>query len=305
MLNKDLNYISLNDKYDDKIYISFSEFKLFNQCGHKHLLYRHLKLVEPVMTIHILFGDAIHLTLEKSIRESIGLSGRLELFKRAFSKSVFDNMSGEPGFRNDLNDFISHGEELLKQLLIGDLVKKYKIISVEEPVFSNIYGKYYFKGTIDLVIQNRETKRYIIVDWKTSNQNWNIKKKLEDKIFTSQLRFYKYFWSKKNSVPLSEIDCEYVVLSRMKDKRKPKLGTGGIQTVKVSSTETEIFYSLEMLADTIKKIHIDKSFSKIKHVGNEFYGCMFCKFKKGRHPLCNDDTNQHRELLNDNKLINK
>lgn len=251
------------------------------------------------------FGDAMHLTLEKSIRESIGLSGRLELFKRVFTKSVLDNISGEPGLRNDLDEFLKHGDELIRQLSISDLIKDYKIISVEEPILFNIYGKYIFKGTIDLVVQNRKSKRYIIIDWKTSNQKWNTKKKLKDKVFSSQLRFYKYFWSKKNNIPLSEIDCEYTVLSRMKDKRYPLDGTGGIESVKVSSTEKEIFSSLEKLAETVKKIHIDKVFSKIKHVGNEFYGCMFCRFKKGKHPLCNSDINQYKELLNENKQINK
>ena len=68
-MNKDLNYISVKDKYADKIHISFSEFSLFNQCGHKHLVEKHLKLTEQKMTVHLFFGNAMHAALEKSFKD--------------------------------------------------------------------------------------------------------------------------------------------------------------------------------------------------------------------------------------------
>ena len=67
-MNKDSNYISLNDKYADKIHISFSEFSLFNQCGHRHLVEKHLKLTEQSMTVHLFFGNAMHAALEKTLK---------------------------------------------------------------------------------------------------------------------------------------------------------------------------------------------------------------------------------------------
>ncbi|MEK6829293.1 MAG: PD-(D/E)XK nuclease family protein [Nanoarchaeota archaeon] len=296
-MDKNLNYISFNDKYADKIHISFSEFSLFNQCGHRHLIEKHLKLTEPVMTVHLFFGNAIHSALEKTLKDAIGLSRRIDHFKRTFAKDMLDYMKDEPGFQQDLNDYLQQGEELLSILSIEDIFKKYKIVSVEEPLFEHIYGEFYFKGFVDLVVQDRETGRYVIIDWKTSGQKWSIKKKMDDDIFLCQMRFYKYFWSRKNNIPLGQVDCEYIVLNRLMDKNKADSGCGGIQNIEVGSTNDEIFESLTKLADTVESIHISKRFPKIKHIGNEFLGCMFCKFKGGKHPMCNSNVNQDKQLL--------
>lgn len=298
-MNQDSNYISSSNKYADKIDISFSEFSLFNQCGHRHLIEKHLKIAEQEVTVHLFFGNAIHACIEKSLKDSIGLSKRIDLFKRMFAKDMLENMRDEPGFQSQLKEFLEQGEELLNLLSIEEMFKKYKIISVEEPLFEKIYDKYYFKGYIDLIAQDRETGRYVIIDWKTSSKKWNIKNKLKNRIFLCQLRFYKYFWSKKSNIPLDNIDCEYIVLSRGKSK------SGEIQNVKVSSTKNQVFYSLKLLADTIDKIHIKNVFKKIKHTGSEFYGCMFCKFKGGKHPLCNSNPNQYKQLLMQNKNKNE
>ena len=57
----------------------------------------------------------------------------------------------------------------------------------------------------------------------------------------------------------------------------------------------------ERLAETIRKIHIENEFPKVKIFGSEKMGCMFCKFKGGVHPLCNSKYNQYAELLKEHK----
>lgn len=296
-MDNDLNYISPNNKYDDKIHISFSEFSLFNQCGHKHLVEKHLKLVEPEMTVQLFFGNAIHSAIEKTLKDSMGLSRRVDFFKRTFAKDMLDHFKDEPGFQQDLKDYLQQGEELLSLLSIDDILKKYKIISVEEPLFEQIYGEFYFKGFIDLVAQDRQTGKYVIIDWKTSGQKWSVKKKKDDDIFLCQMRFYKYFWSRKNNISLDNVGCEYIVLSRLKNKKISESGCGGVQYVEVESTNDEIYDSLQKLSNTIESIHITKFFPKIKHTGNSFVGCMFCKFKGGKHPMCNNSIKQGKQLL--------
>jgi len=300
-MNKELNYIALNNKYDNKIHISFSEFSLFNQCGHKHLIEKHLKLVEPEITVHLFFGNAIHSAIEKTLKDSVGLSNRISIFKQIFTKDMLDNLSDELGFKSKLDEYIRQGEELLSILSIEDILKKYKIISVEEPLFENIYDNFYFKGFIDLVVQDRITGKYLIIDWKTSGQKWNINKKMEDEIFLCQMRFYKYFWARKNNIPLDDVSCEYIVLSRLKNKKKEGSGCGGIQSVEIKSTKEEVFNSLVKLSETIESIHIKKFFPKVKDIGNVFLGCMFCRFKGNKHPMCNNDKNQYKDFLNKNK----
>jgi hypothetical protein len=120
---------------------------------------------------------------------------------------------------------------------------------------------------------------------------------MQDKFFLCQMRFYKYFWARKNKISLDEVDCEYIVLSRLENKKKPDSGCGGIQNIKLNSTKEEIYSSLKILAKTIENIHINKYFPKVKHIGNEFFGCMFCPFKGNNHPICNVDKNQYKQLL--------
>jgi hypothetical protein len=93
-----------------------------------------------------------------------------------------------------------------------------------------------------------------------------------------------------------------VVLNRLKYKNKPESGCGGIQNVEIDSNMDEIFESLQKLSETLESIHINNRFPKIKHTGNEFLGCMFCKFKGGRHPLCNNNKNQDKQMLLENKI---
>ena len=42
-----------------------------------------------------------------------------------------------------------------------------------------------------------------------------------------------------------------------------------------------ILESLIKLGNTVKNIHVDKVFTKVKFTGNERSNCMFCKFKGG------------------------
>ena len=180
-----------------------------------------------------------------------------------------------------------------------------------------MYGNYYFKGFIDLVLKNRSTGRYLVLDWKTSTAPWLLQYKMKDKIFLMQMKMYKYFWARKNNVDLSQIDVKYMVLNRLADRRDPKKGFGDIQEVPMSSTQSEIKSAMELVARSIKSIHIDRRFVKAKFVlddngvptkdrnGNVVINdksCMFCKYKGGKHPLCNSNFYQDQELLREREV---
>jgi hypothetical protein len=305
-LNKNEIYNALNANHSDKIHISFSEFSLFNECGHKHLIFKYLKLDEQPPSIHLFFGNAIHAAIELSLNEGSGIEKRIEFFKNTFKKEMMDNMKDDPSF-NEVDNFVAQGENILKTLSVEKIFQKYRIVSVEEALYENLHGKFFFKGFIDLVVQNKETGKYVIIDWKTSGEEWKLDKKLKDEIFLCQMRFYKYFWARKNKINLSDITCKYVVLNRLNKKNNAKSGFGKLQPVDINSTNEEIKLSLKKLANTIKRIHVEHDFFKIKHTGSEKMGCMFCKFKGGSHTLCNTSMNQYVVLLkeNNNKIKEK
>jgi len=287
-------YTSINKK--NCIHISFSEFSLFNECPHKHLVFKYLKLEEQPPSIHLYFGNAIHEALEMYVKEKYTIQQRIDYFKETFRKNMMDNMKDDKTFK-DVDDFIDQGENILTILDTEALLKGYEVFSVEEALYESLHKKFKFKGFIDLILFNPETGMYLIVDWKTSGEAWKVAKKLTDHIFLCQMRFYKYFWGKKHNIPLDKIDCKYVVLNRLKNKKKPKGGFGEVQIVDINSSEDEIMVSLNQLAKTVKNIHIKQEFPKYKFVGGEGFGCLFCKFKNDVHPLCNSKYNQYTELL--------
>lgn len=296
MADKNLLYDQMNKENTDKIHISFSEFSLFNQCAHKHLIQKYLKLGESEPSIHLYFGNAIHEAIELSVKNGLDIENRVNHFRDSFRKNMMDNMMNDPSFK-ELESFISQGENILKILDLEKVFEDYEIVSVEEPLYEKVHGNFYFKGFIDLVAKNKKTGKYLIIDWKTSGEQWKLSYKLKDEIFLCQMRFYKFFWGKKNNVAMEDIECKYIVLNRLKNKKDESQGFGELQHVPLDSTKKEIQESLALLADSIKSIHVLNQFRKIKFEGDEYKGCRFCEYKDGVNPLCNQDPNQYKHLL--------
>lgn len=298
--NKTDEYQTLKSENSDKAHISFSEFSLFNQCGHRHLLEKHLGIIQQPPSIHLFFGNAIHASIENALKNKIGIEEVVSFFVHLFAKDMADNMKETADYRNEFQNFLIQGENILRTLELEKLFTDYEIVEIEHALYENVHLNYYFKGFIDLVVRHKKTKRYKILDWKTSGSDWDIPKKKKDEIFLSQMRFYKFFWARKNQIPLEEIDCGYVVLNRLTDKKNPKSYPGRIQEVDVDSTNEETKSSLEKLARTIKMIHIEKKFPKIKHLSGTG-GCIFCPLKGGKHPLCDSSHTQYKNILREHK----
>jgi len=285
---------------DGKKHISFSEFSLYQGCPHKHLIQKYLKLDEDGPSIHLYFGNAVHEAFELALRDKMPIEERVVHFRNKFRKEMLDNMKDHPDI-HELENFLAQGENIIRTFPTDKVEDKYEIVSVEEDLYEKIHGIYHFKGFIDLVVRNKKTGRYKMIDWKTSGEEWNLFWKLKDNIFLCQMRFYKFFWARKHGIPLNQIDCDYVVLNRLKNKKKPDRGFGKPQNVPINSTEYQIQESLKLLAHTVKSIHLEEDFPKIKVIGDEKKGCRFCKYKEGDHPLCNSNPNQYKSILAENR----
>lgn len=295
-MNKDLAYKELEEQNAGKIHISFSEFSKYQSCGHRHLIEKYLKIVKEPTSIHLIFGNSIHKAIEYGIKDQLNAEKRVEIFREDFTTEMLNKLKDSEEF-NEFNNFLVQGEEIVKKLSTEKILDKYKIVGVELPLYENLHGNFFFKGFIDLIVQDKETKRYVIIDWKTSGEAWDISKKKKDSIFMSQMRFYKYFVSKKLSIDFENIDCKYVVLNRLVSKKYPDMGFGEIQPVEIFSNELEIEQSLLNLGETVKNIHILNFFPKIKFTNNSNSGCFFCPYKNNSS-LCDSDPEQYVRLLN-------
>ena len=299
-------YDRLKEERKNFTHISFSEFSLFLGCGHKHLIVKYLELDKDDQSISLYFGNCIHESFEWALRDGMSLEDRVKGFREKFYKQMFENMKDHPDFAETEN-FMNQGENIIRTFPTDKIASKYEIVSVEEDLYEPLFGKYHYKGFVDLILRNKTNGRYMIVDWKTSGQSWNIDKKMDDDIFMCQMRFYKFFWGRKHNIDMNLIDCQYIVLNRLKDKKKPDGGYGTPQYVPIVSTFDEIKISLTTLANAIKAIHIDKYFMKIKATmpKAEFKhpGCLFCKYKGGKHALCNNNPDQYKVLLQEHGKI--
>lgn len=296
--DKNKEYIELEKENKGLIHISFSEFSKYMECGHRHLVEKYLKLTEDEKSIHLIFGNSIHSAIEMGLKKNWNIDKTVEHFKEEFVREMMNQMIDKPEYK-EVDNFVSQGENILRILKIERIFEKYELIGMEIPLYEKLLNNFRFKGFIDLILKNKKTGRYLVLDWKTSSESWDVSKKKKNKIFMSQMRFYKYFYARKYNIPMDEIDCKYVVLNRLKSKHCPDLGYGGIQSVEIFSNEQEIKDSLSMLADSVKNIHIKNYFPKAK-INGDAKSCFFCPLKDNL-TLCNNDPEQYKQLLVEHK----
>lgn len=274
------------------IKMSYSKYSRYKECGHRYYLENVIESTEFVPSIYAYFGEAIHDSLRKGVEYKLDESERINNFTYMFKKSVMDNMKDYPEI-NMLEEFTNQGIAILKIIPTERFSEKYVFIGAEELIVEPMYGNYFFIGFIDLVLKEKSTGKYVIIDWKTSTYPWNVLNKMEDNIFMSQMMFYKYFYSSKKNIPFDDIKCKYVVLSRFKDSNR-KNEYGHIQNVEIDTSEHLVENVLEDLAKTTKDIFVKKIFTKAK-LENKKESCKYCPFKDS-YQLCNNSKNQKIDL---------
>lgn len=297
-MSKDIEYNQLKEQNSGKIHISFSEFSKYQSCGHRHLIEKYLKLVEEETSIHLIFGNCIHKAIEMGIKNKCNTDQRIMIFREDFSREMHNNLKDSPEFQ-ELNNYLEQGENIIKSLSTEKILEKYEVVGVELPLYENLSGNFHFKGFIDLILKDNKTNRYLIIDWKTSGEPWDVSKKKKDTTFMAQMRLYKYFFGRKINENFDNIDCKYVVLNRLKSKKCPELGFGEVQPVEIFSDSSDIENSILAVVETINNIHIKNYFPKAKFQ-NKTGNCFFCPYKNN-FSLCNSDPEQYKKFL-DNEI---
>ena len=297
-MDKNALYEELRKSNSGLIHISFSELTQFRECGHKHLIEKYLKLAVSPTSIHLIFGNSIHSAIEVGVRDKLNLEARIQHFRENFTKEMMDKMMGTKDY-NEVSNFTNQGEHILRLLSTEKILEKYELIGVEMSLYEKLFNNFHFKGFIDLILKDKNTGRILIIDWKTSGEQWDVQKKKKNKVFMAQMRLYKYFYSRKCNVPINEIDCKYIVLNRLKNKKCPELGYGDLQPVEIFSTNDDIMEAVTLVAETLRNIHINKEFLKAKFAGSK-NDCFFCPYKSNP-TLCNENPNQYKFLLDEHQ----
>ena len=212
--------------------VSYSQFAKYQNCPLQWKLDYVDNLAPDEASIHLVFGSAMHETIQEWLQKAYGSSFEsanktdwasvLEThMKRIFAESTIIDDKGVKIFPSDIEtlvEFYQDGAAILnhvQQKYGKDIfqLEGFELLGVEIPLEVKLNDGVDFIGYIDVVMRNPYTNEIEILDLKTSTRGWNdYQKKDESKL--SQLLLYKQFYSEKFGVPQDKINVHFIILKR-------------------------------------------------------------------------------------------
>ncbi len=178
----------------------------------------------------LIFGSAVHDTIETMLTDKMlmKMSHNMDVVESIFK----DNLKKQIVSITDIAmlkkmqegwvvpTFVKQARGLIQELNIRKRFQDYEFVDVEikldgMPILEREDVIITYKGFIDLVMRNKHTGKYKILDWKTSRKPWDIAKKEADSPnFYTQLKLYKHFYAMKKDIPIEDIDLCFYNLPR-------------------------------------------------------------------------------------------
>lgn len=217
--------------------ISWSQLKEYIECGRKWQLDYVEDLAPPTDNIHTVGGDAFHESIQWYIKrldegkdlDSGDLKSKFIVLLKEKGEEIkksddWEDRIEEPVTKKQLMNYASEYFDVIDQVE-NNISKyfdfeKYKVIDTEEVINKKITDNIQWIGYIDLLLQNKETGKYVIIDIKTSSTGWD-KFDKEDEKKANQVIAYKYMYSdmeKNLDVDPSDIETYYWIFARNKSK---------------------------------------------------------------------------------------
>jgi hypothetical protein len=208
--------------------VSYSQYGMYSTCQQQYKLKYVDKLGESSANIHTIFGSAMHETIQHFLDVMYNVSKKqaltLNLEGMLYEKLVehFTNekekMEGRfPCTKQELDEFFEDGKLILDYFTkkLDKLYSKsgFELVAIEQMLNAEVKPGVNFVGFIDVLLKDKTTQEYIIIDLKTSTRGWN-KYQKNDKVKTSQMLLYKKFYSEKYDISLDKIKVEYQILKR-------------------------------------------------------------------------------------------
>ena len=211
--------------------ISYSQLSMYTQCPRKWALqYRDgHKVFEQ--SIHMTFGTALHETLQMYLdvmyNESAAAADRLDLetdlenrlrdeYQKGYKKNNGVHFTDPQGLR----EFYSDGVEIIRYIKKnrGKYFSKrnWWLVGCEVPIVlapNPRLPRVKYMGFLDVVLYNENTKKFIIIDIKTSTKGWGPTQR-KDKSKQHQLVLYKKFFAEQYNVDINDIDIEFFIVRR-------------------------------------------------------------------------------------------
>ena len=278
----------------DKRRVSFSQFSNWFNCRHRWYL-DHVKGLRTFEdSVSTCFGTAMHeviqLYIETLYRKSAkdaDLHDLNDLFRKGFDRELKDKkvtITDEV-----LKEYYEDGDNIITAFTnMTNRIKffpsgKYEFIGIEDEIIMPIKNNVDFICYIDVVLKERATGRYRIIDIKTSTNGWNHYQR-DDEAKVSQILLYKAFFSRKYNVPIDMIDVEFFILRR-KLWENYAFPQSRIQTFIPKNNQSSVARVLNKFAEFVGECFtsegkfIEDSKVYIKTPGKGKKNCRYCPHK--------------------------
>lgn len=282
--------------------VSYSQYSMWATCPHQWKLSYHDGLKPDDSSIHLIFGTAIHETIQEWLTKHFNETKTIAkvfdtdtFFKdaliRLFKEETLTQADGSKGYVCDQATLM---EFYLDGISIINYVRKhketffptsgYELVGIEVPLEVMLQPGIRYVGFIDIVVRHKKTGRIIIFDLKTSKKGWFYEKKDPKKL--NQLLLYKKFYADIYEVDLDEIDVQFLILKRKIDEKsewpQPRAvsfdPSQGNPSVKKAVTHFNQFINETFTADGSVQVE------NLKPTPSD-QACRFCPYKTKKN-LC-------------------
>ena len=278
--------------------ISYSQYNQWVTCPYKWKLNYIDDLGEFTDSIHTMFGTSMHEVLQTYLtvmyNDTVKMADALPLEKMLLHRmktnynQIMERNGGEVFCeQHDMNEFYQHGLTILewfKKKRANYFSKKgYELVGIEVPINYNLPNDVKFIGYMDVVLYNKVSGRYKIIDIKTSTMGWN-KWMKADKNKTDQLLLYKQFYGAEKGISLDKIDVEYFIVKR-KLYEKVDFPQRRVQTFSPASGKPSVNKVITNLNQFIDESFINGEYNTehtyIKQPSKK--NCRWCEFNQTEH----------------------
>jgi predicted RecB family nuclease len=203
---------------------------MWSSCPQQYKLAYIDGLSESTSNIHSVFGTAMHETLQhyldKCLRISKSQADKMidlkEFLKERMRETYIkesNNNESQICSKEEMIEFLEDGNVLLEWFQKSKNFNRFfslkhdELVAIEQPINTKIAENVNFLGFIDLIIRDKFTGRYRIIDFKTSTRGWS-KYQKSDPVKNAQILLYKKFYSELIGISVDMIDVEFIILKR-------------------------------------------------------------------------------------------
>jgi hypothetical protein len=267
-----------------KEHVSYSEIKVWKECGWRHKLVYVDKIQTFEESPHLHYGTIIHDACEHYLKtKELKIDEMKQSLIEAWQKHGFDSedyiilqtnrakLQGWEYKHSNIEEWLKFAEVSISAvpLFLNETFPNWELVSAEEQLYENIEDmQTKFKGYIDCIIKvpYKDKYKYWILDWKTaSSKGWMLEKQ-RDFLMQAQLFLYKSFWGNKNNIKLTDINCAFILLKKVNKIEK------ACQLIKISSGPVTLDKSIKLVKNMINSVN-KNLFLKNRE------SCKFCEFK--------------------------